>query len=230
VRQAILASIDQKEVMQALMGDDTSAYNAPVGCFAPGTRLANDTAMNRLGSATPDIAKIKAMLAAGGYNGERVVLMHPSDQPFYDAMSQVVAASVKKIGINLDDQTMDWGTVVQRRASKEPLDKGGWSIFATSFSAMDYADPLTAPAMRGNGGAAWFGWPVNAEIEQLRDAWIDTDDTAEQKRLAQRMQEITFTEALYAPLGQYFQSAGFRNTLKGQLKGPIPLFWNVSKS
>eukprot|EP01037_Dinobryon_pediforme_P012017 gene12017-12107_t len=230
VRQAILAAIDPREVMQALMGDDTSAYNAPVGCFAPGTRLANDAAMDRLGGTAPDFARIKAALTEGGYKGERVVLMHPSDQPFYDAMSQVVAASVKKIGVNLDDQAMDWGTVVQRRASKEPLDKGGWSLFATSFSALDYADPLTAPAMRGNGGAAWYGWPVNAELEQLRDAWIDSDDAAEQKRIARRMQEITFTEALYVPLGQYFQSAGFRKNITGQLKGPIPLFWNVSKS
>jgi peptide/nickel transport system substrate-binding protein len=229
VRQAILAAIDPTEVMQALMGDDTSAYNAPVGCFAPGTRLANDAAMDRLGGPKPDMARIKSLLAEANYKGERVALMHPSDQPFYDAMSQVAAAAIKKIGINLDDQSMDWGTVVQRRASKEPLDKGGWSLFATSFSALDYADPLTAPAMRGNGGAAWYGWPVNAEIEQLRDAWIDSGNPAEQKRLARRMQEITLTEALYVPLGQYFQSAGFRKNITGQLKGPIPLFWNVTK-
>jgi peptide/nickel transport system substrate-binding protein len=229
VRQAILSAINPTEVMQALMGDDTSAYNAPVGCFAPGTRLANDAAMDRLGGPQPDMARIKSLLADAGYKGERVALMHPSDQPFYDAMSQVAAAAIKKIGINLDDQSMDWGTVVQRRASKEPLDKGGWSLFATSFSALDYADPLTAPAMRGNGGAAWYGWPVNAEIEQLRDAWIDSDNPAEQKRLARRMQEITLTEALYVPLGQYFQSAGFRKNITGQLKGPIPLFWNVTK-
>jgi hypothetical protein len=47
---------------------------------------------------------------------------------------------------------MDWSTVVQRRANKELLDRGGW--------------------------------PVNPEQEQLRDAWIDSDNTAEEKRLA----------------------------------------------
>lgn len=229
VRQAILAGIDQTEVMQAVMGDDSTAYNAPVGCFAPGTRFANDAAMDRLGGPKPDIGKIKAMLEAGGYKGERVVLMHPTDQPFYDAMSQVAAAAIKRIGINLDDQAMDWGTVVQRRASKEPLDKGGWSLFATSFSALDYVDPVTAPALRGNGGAAWYGWPTNPEMERLREAWIDSDDPAEQQRLTRAMQQIALTEAFYVPLGQYFQSAGFRSNVTGQLKGPIPLFWNVTK-
>jgi peptide/nickel transport system substrate-binding protein len=230
LRQAMLAAINPVDVMQALMGDDTSAYNAPVGCFAPGTKFANDAGMDRLSGAAPDMAKIKSLLTEAGYKGERVVLMHPSDQPFYDAMSQVAVAALKKIGINVDDQSLDWGTVVQRRASKEPLDKGGWSLFATSFSALDYADPMTAPAMRGNGGAAWYGWPVNPELERLRDAWIDSDDVAEQTRIARAMQEITFTEALYVPLGQYFQSAGFRRNITGQLKGPIPLFWNVTKS
>ncbi len=66
------------------------------------------------------------------------------------------------MGVNLDDQAMDWGTVVQRRNSKEPLDRGGWSLFVTSFPALDYTDPLAAPALRGNGGAAWYGWPERA--------------------------------------------------------------------
>ena len=230
LRQAIMAAIDPAEVMQAVMGDDADGWTAPVGCFPPGSKLANDAGMDRLGGPKQDPAKIKALLVEAGYHGERVVLMHPSDQPFYDAMSQVVAASLKKIGVNLDDQSMDWGTVVQRRASKEPLDRGGWSLFATSFSALDFADPVTAPALRGNGPAAWYGWPVNAEIETLRDKWIDSDDAAEQRQLARSIQEIALREALYVPLGQYFQSAGFRRNVTGQLKGPIPLFWNVAKS
>jgi len=230
VRQAILAAINPAEVMQAVMGDDATSYNAPVGCFAPGTPLANDAAMDRLGGPSIDVAKIKAMLAEGGYKGERVVLMHPTDQPFYDAMAQVTAATLKRIGINVDDQPMDWGTVVQRRASKEPLDKGGWSLFSTSFSALDYADPLTVPAMRGNGGAAWYGWPTNPQIETLRDSWIDSNDDVEKKRLAREMQQIVLTEAFYVPLGQYFQSAAFGRNISGHLKGPIPLFWNVTKT
>ena len=69
----------------------------------------------------PDADAIKAMLKQAGYGGERVVLMHPTDQTFYDAMSSVVAASLRRVGINLDEQSLDWGTVVQRRTSKEPV-------------------------------------------------------------------------------------------------------------
>jgi peptide/nickel transport system substrate-binding protein len=231
LRQAILAAVDPREVMQAVMGDDAGTYNAPIGCFLPGTAYANDAAMDRVGGVGdgPDLAKIKAMLSAAGYAGEKLTLLHPTDQPFYDAMSQVVAATLKRVGVAVDDAAMDWGTVVQRRASKEPLDRGGWSLFCTSFPALDWVDPLSAPAMRGTGGSAWYGWPTNPAIEALRAQWIDSADVAERKRLAAAMQQETFTDALFVPLGQYFQSAAWRSNISGHLKGQPPLFWNVSK-
>jgi peptide/nickel transport system substrate-binding protein len=230
LRQAILAAIDPREVMLGVMGDEPGGFNAPVGCFPAGTAFASDAGMDRIGRADRDMTRIKALLAEAGYAGEKIVLMHPTDQPSYDAMSQVVSAALKRIGLAVDDQAMDWGTVVQRRASKAPLDKGGWSLFATSFSALDYADPLTIPAMRGNGDAAWYGWPTLPEMERLRDSWIETPDAGEQTRLARAMQLLALTEALYVPLGQYFPFAGFRRTLTGHLKGPLPLFWNVVKN
>ena len=228
LRRVMLAAVNPVEVMQSFMGDDASNYNAPIGCFLPGTPSVNNAGMDRLGGRKkPD--EIKAMLKDAGYNNERVLLMHPTDQPFYDAMSQVVAAQLKQVGINVDDQAMDWGTVVQRRAKKEPLDQGGWNLFCTSFPAVDYLDPLSAPALRGNGGAAWFGWPNDQKIEDLHNQWLDASDPAEQKRLATAIQDEAFAQVLYIPLGQYFQSAAWRKNITGHLKGPVPVFWNVQK-
>ncbi len=228
VRQAILAAIDPVEVMQAVMGEDAGSYNAPVGCFLPGTPSASPAGMERLGGhASP--GAIKAMLEQAGYAGEPLVLLHPTDQPFYDAMSQVCAATLKRVGIAVDDAAMDWGTVVQRRTSKAALDRGGWSLFCTSFPALDYTDPLAAPGLRGNGAAAWYGWPMDPAIEALRESWIEATGAAERKRLAAEIQTEALTEALYVPLGQYFQSAAWRSTISGQLKGQAPMFWNVQK-
>ena len=229
VRQAILAAVNPVEVMQAVMGDDATGYHAPVGVFLPGTESANSAGMDRLGGTKP-AADIRAALQAAGYAGEKLVLLHPTDQPFYDAMSQVLAATMKKIGINVDDQSMDFGTVVQRRASKEPLDKGGWSMFCASFPAVDYLDPLAAPAARGNGAKAWFGWPDDPKLEALHDSWMDSTDPAERKKLATALQDEVFTEAPYVPLGQYFLSSAWRKNLTGFLKGPVPIFWNVAKA
>ena len=101
VRRAILAAIDQVEVMTAVMGGDASLYRAPVGYFLPTSPMASDAGMEAVRK-RPSTDAVKAMLREAGYAGERVVLMHPTDQTFYDAMSSVVAASLRNIGINLD--------------------------------------------------------------------------------------------------------------------------------
>jgi len=229
VRQAILAAVDPVEVMQAVMGEDSSGYNAPVGVFLPGTPSANTAGMDRLGGQKP-VAEIKAMLQAAGYAGEKLVLLHPTDQVFYNAMAQVVTARLRTIGINVDEQSMDWGTVVQRRTSKEPLDKGGWSMFPASFPAVDYLNPLGMPAARGSGVKAWFGWPDDPKVEALQGAWLDASDPAEQAKLAAAIQQQVLTFAPYVPLGQYFPPTAWYKSLSGQLKGPVPVFWNVAKA
>ena len=229
VRRAMQAAIDQVEVMTAVMGDEKSLFRAPVGYFMPGTPSANDAGMDAV-RRRHSADDIKAMLKRAGYGGEKVVLMHPTDQTFYDAMSQVVASSLKKVGINLDEQAMDWGTVVQRRTSREPLEKGGWSLFPAGYPAAEYRDPVFATNIRGNGKDAWFGWPADEKIEAMRTAWMDSNDDAERKKLDAEIQAQAFETVPFIPLGQYFPPSAWRGTISTPLKGAVPVFWNVTKT
>jgi peptide/nickel transport system substrate-binding protein len=229
VRRAMMAAIDQNEVMTAVMGEDRSLFRAPVGYFLPGTPSANDAGMDGVRKRR-STAEVVRMLKDAGYNNERVVLLHPTDQPFYNAATYVVAAALQKIGINLDVQQVDWGTVVQRRPSKEPLEKGGWSLFPAGYPAGEYRDPISATNIRGNGAGAWFGWPDDPVLEGMRDRWMDSQDPAEQSRLDREIQSRAFETVPFIPLGQYMPSAAWRRSLTGLLKGPLPVFWNVSKA
>ncbi len=65
------------------------------------------------------------MIAEAGYKGEKIVVMDGVDQPVAHTQALVVTELLKKLGLNVDLQAMDWGTLVTRRASKEPIDKGG---------------------------------------------------------------------------------------------------------
>jgi peptide/nickel transport system substrate-binding protein len=228
VRRAMLAAIDPVEVMTAVMGDDKNLYKAPVGYFLPGTPSQNDAGMEAVTKRRGE-AEIRAMLKAAGYNGERIVFLHPTDQTFYDAMCHVATAAWKKVGLNIDSVHTDWGTVVQRRTSKEPLDKGGWSVFPSGFPAAEYRDPIFATNLRGNGAGAWFGWPNDPTVEAMRDRWMDSTDAAEQKRLDREIQARSFETVPFIPLGQYMPPAGTRKNLTGILKGAVPVFWNVEK-
>jgi peptide/nickel transport system substrate-binding protein len=177
-----------------------------------------------------DPAAIKAMLAAAGYTGERVVLLHPTDQVYYHAMSAVAAGALREIGINLDEQSVDWGTVVERRTSKEPIEKGGWSLFPAGYPAAEYRDPVFATNLRGNGQDAWFGWPSDPELERMRTTWMDSTDPAERRRLDTEIQARAFETVPFIPLGQYLPPAAWRSNLSGLLKGAVPVFWNVTKA
>lgn len=228
VRRAILAAIDQTEVMQAMMGDDASAWRSDVGVFVPDRPGGSKVGFDRLGPKLD--AEVRAMLDAAKYDGGKVVLLHPTDQPFYGAMCNVVAARLKQVGINVSDEFMDWGTVVQRRASKVALDKGGWSLFCTSSPALDYLDPLTAGAVRANGAKAWWGWPSDDAQEATYEKWLYGAPGPNTDALQAEMQQRALDNAWVVPLGQYFQSAAWRKNVSGFQKGPAPVFWNVEKA
>jgi peptide/nickel transport system substrate-binding protein len=143
---------------------------------------------------------------------------------------QVVAAQLNRVGVNIDDQVMDWGTVLQRRFSREPLSKGGWSLFVSVTPVPEYRDPLAASLLRGNGGDASIGLPDSPRIEAAYNAWLDSDDAAEQTRLEREIQLAAFESVPFIPLGRYMPNAAWSSALSHPLKGPAPVFWNVSKS
>ena len=229
VRRAMLAAINQVDVMTAVMGDDRSGWRAPVGFFVPGTESASEEGMAAIRNPA-SVEAIRAMLKEGGYNGERIAFMSPTDPPAYDAMCQVANAAFKRVGLNIDVQTTDWSTVTQRRNSKEPLEKGGWSLFPSGFPAVDFGNPVLATGLRSNGNGAWIGWPDNPRIEALRDAWIDSPDPAEQKRLSAEIQRECFNYVPYIPTGQYLPASAWRSNVTGLLSGPAPVFWNARRA
>ena len=96
--------------------------------------------------------------------------------------------------------------------------------------ALDWVDPLGAPALRGNGAKAWFGWPDDPKVEALRDRWVDATDEAERRTLCAQIQAQVFENASFAPLGNYRQSTAWRSRLSGLIEAPLPVFWNVTKS
>ena len=144
IRRALLGAVNQADYMAAVAGDDTAAYRTDLGYFPPGTPLASDAGMAALTSPR-DFDKVKRELAAAGYKGERIVVMVASDFPTLGALGNVGADMLRRCGMNVDQQTTDWGTIIQRRASKAPLDKGGWSVFFSTFTGIDMAKPGDQP-------------------------------------------------------------------------------------
>ncbi len=228
IRRVVLEAVNQADYMTAVAGTDHTMWRTDVGVFAPGTPLASPVPPGVF-SDKQDYAKIKQDLIAAGYKGEKVVMLSTSDLPVLTAESQVGADMFRRMGFNLDEQVMDWGSVVARRAKKDPPDKGGWNVFFTGWSGTDMFNPAGHLSLRGNGASAWFGWPTAPKIEALRDAWFDAPDLAAQQKICAEIQQQVFIDVPYVPLGQYFTLMAFRKDLSGVLTG-LPMFWNVQRA
>lgn len=228
IRRALLGAVSQADYMTAVIGTDRSLWREGVGVFTPETPLANDAGMEALTSPR-DYDKVKRDLAAAGYKGEKVVLIAATDFPSLNALALVGHDMLQKCGMNVDFVSTDWGTVVQRRASKEAPEKGGWSMFFTFWAGVDMANPGVQQALRGHGQAAWFGWPTAPRLEELRNAWFEAPDLAAQQAIARDIQlQALQQDVPYLPCGQYFQAWAYRRNLTGVLKG-LPMFWNVQR-
>ena len=227
VRRAVLSAASQDDFMLAYAGADPSIIKNPVGLFSSGSPLATNVGTEAVGRLAKNFDQVKKDLAAAGYNGEKVVILGATTIPPLHAFSQLTADLLTRIGMNIDYVAVDWGTVVQRRASKEPTSKGGWNIFITNLGGSGNVSPASASAIR-SGQAAWFGWPDMPAMEALRDKWLDAPDLAAQKAIGLDMQKLLFQEAPYVPLGYYAGPTIYRNSIT-DIRDGFPQMYGVKR-
>ena len=226
IRRAVLAAANQDDYLRAITGNDPEIFGECHSMWPCGTAYGIETGPKGPG----DLAKAKAMLKDAGYTGEKVVILSPSDLPSIGPFGDVTADLLKKLGMNVELVQTDWGTVVQRRASKEPIDKGGWSIFHTWWPSNTIANPATNPTLRGQGQQGWFGWYKNDRVEQLAAAWLVAPTEAEQARLAAAIQDESMQQVPIVPLGRYFIRTAYRADLTGFVRSSVSLPWGVRRA
>ncbi|GGC44909.1 substrate-binding protein [Siccirubricoccus deserti] len=228
LRQAILPAVDQSDYMAAVVGTDPAMIRTGVGFFTPGTPMASDVGLGPLTSPR-SVDRARALLKEAGYTDQPMRLIGPTDILAPSAMTQVGADMFRRLGMNVDVALSDWGTVVQRRTSREPLEKGGWSVLYTSFSSFEFLDPAGHTPLRGNGTAAWPGWPSIPRIEELRDAWFDAPDVAAQQRICRDIQTVAMEELPYIPVGAYMAMTALRRNLTGRVPG-FAIYWGLRRA
>jgi peptide/nickel transport system substrate-binding protein len=223
IRRAVRLGVKQEDFMRATFGNDPSLWRTCPSMFPCDTTYETDQPDAMPGN----LEAARKALKEAGYAGQKVVIINPTDFPAIHPMGLVTADLLKKMGMNVDLQEIDWGTLVQRRASREPVDKGGWSIFCTFGPSFGYSSPATNGIIRGQGTAGWFGWWESGKAEQLVQDWLDAPDEARQKALASELSRYAMDELPYIGLGQWFGRTAYRKTVTGVLQGLAPYPWNV---
>lgn len=227
IRRALLPAVSQIDFMDAVSGTDTANYRTDAGVFTPGTEMASDAGMDVL-TGPRDVAASKRMPRDTGSRAQRMRLIGPSDFPAIEAMTEVAADLFRRLDFDVDYAVSDWGTVVQRRNSRAPVEQGGWSALVTTLASADASDPAAHPLVRGNGLAGIWGWPTIPRLEQLRDAWFDSPTLATQKEICADIQRTVLDEVAFIPLGAYYPHTATRRDLIGRVPG-FAIFWNIQR-
>jgi peptide/nickel transport system substrate-binding protein len=226
VRQAVFYALNQEDFLKAVIGNP-AYYKVCKSYYPCGSPL--ETTKGMEGLLESNFEKSKQLLKEAGYDGTPVVLMHSTDLAVLANLAPVAKSLMEKGGFKVDMHSMDWQTLVARRAKKDPPAQGGWNAFLTAWVAGDILNPVMMGFMNAGCDKAMFGWPCDKEIESLRDQFARETSPARQKTLAEAAQVRATHYPTHIPLGQWFQPAAVRKNVEGNVAAPVTVFWNVEK-
>jgi peptide/nickel transport system substrate-binding protein len=228
IKAAAIMALNQEAFLKAQVGVD-GFWKVCASMFTCGTPYASNAGAEAQNLGKGNLRRAQEMLKASGYDKTPVVILKPTDLASINKLPDVAALLLRQAGFVVDLQSMDWNTVVSRRAKKDPPAQGGWNIFATAWVSPDIWNPLTNAAIGAAGDKAWFGWADSPEIEKLREEFARATEDAKKKELAQKIQKAAFEYGTHVPLGETINPAAVRKGVKGLVTGPGNLYWNIDK-
>jgi len=227
-RQAMYHLINQEDFLRAVIGDPRH-YRICHGSFTCGSPLANDAGSHWFKEYNPK--KALQLLKEAGYNGEPITVLAATDHNTITPATQVLIQAMRDAGINVDAQSMDWGSVVSRRAKREPPAQGGWNIFVTTTGGVGTSNPVLHTWIGAACDKGLFGWPCDAQVEKLRNDYAFAQKDEDKKRIARELQTRAMDEVVYIPFGQWNALLAYRSD---RLEGIVPntglvVLWNITK-
>jgi peptide/nickel transport system substrate-binding protein len=229
VRQAVAHAVSQDR-FTAAMGyplDMRVTYCATFFiCGGPNETIAGAEPFRK-----PDLAKAKQLLAEGGYKGEKVVVLVPSDVTYLNAEGLMAVQTLKSIGMNVDAQSMDWASIGARRAKKDPPEAGGWNVYVTVAGQFDVDSPITNAYLSAACGTPLPGWPCDKKLDELRTAWLKETNPAKRKERLDAFQVQAYEALPYINLGQYSPAFAARSDIKGldKMWSGLPTVWMLDR-
>jgi peptide/nickel transport system substrate-binding protein len=219
VRQVVWQLVDQAAILQAIGIPKAFHVEACPGFFMCDGPLYTSAGVEVF---RYNVAEAKAALAKTSYAGQPVVMLEVAGSISQTA-SAVLAQALKQAGFTVDQQVMDWGTVLARRARKE-----GWSLFSVYSNGIDMISPLNHFYV-ANTCADYPGWSCDARIPPLLAAFTRAPDLAARRAITEQIQRIAFALTPSVTWGQFTIPAAYRADLKRLPQSSFPMFWEVER-
>jgi peptide/nickel transport system substrate-binding protein len=230
IRRALLGAIDQAEAMSAIAGTDHSNWRDDVGLFGTGSPFASDVGIEVL-RRPRDYAAVKRALAEAGYKSEKIVVIAPTETHEIGNLTRIGAEQLRRAGINVDLQEMEFASVVRRQLSQGPPDQGSYNMrCGLADRSLPNVHPFGNLAIRADGKEPVNGWANSPRIEELRAAWLETPDLEQQKRICVDLQKQLWEDVPFIPMGEYWQATAYRKDLTGIMPGCFATFYGVRRA
>ena len=157
----------------------------------------------------------------------RSLLMHSTDLKSLTNLAPVAKSLMEKAGFKVDMQSMDWQTLVARRAKKDPPSAGGWNAFLTAWVAADVMNPVST----GLSQLELRQGPVRLALRR------DDGEAARRFRAGigsgqaegdrGRGPEAQYRDHRRDPRRRIRLAAGAAQERQGPRVAPAPVFWNI---
>lgn len=217
VRQVLWKLVNQDETLAAIGIPDRFRLKSCHSYWMCNTPLETDAGAQ---VAQFSIADAKAELARTQYRGEPVVMLEVANSISQTA-GNLLAQNMKQAGFAVDEQQMDWGTVLARRGKRE-----GWSVFPVYSNGADMSSPLTHFYITNN-CADYPGWSCDPAITALLTQFARTASTVERKTIAAQIQAAAYESVPSVMWGQFAIPVGYRSRLRNLVHSAFPMLWNV---
>ncbi len=220
VRRVLWSLVDQAEILGAI--GIPKRFAAPP---CPSFWMCDSPLQSAAGAPTPagvpfSIEAARAALKQTAYAGEPVVMLETSGS-ISETACRVLAQGMRQAGFTVDEQPMDWGTVLARRAKKD-----GWSLFGVYSNGVDMVSPLNHFYVAST-CADYPGWSCDNRIPALLARFAKAEDLPARRAIAADIQTICYEIVPSVMWGQFSRPAAYRNRLKNLPQSSFPIFWEV---
>ncbi len=231
IRHAIHNFVFQPDMIMAVMGnmEDGKVCGAMMMC---GSATGSEAGAELLLSTDPAPVRLKRgieMMRAAGYKNEPIVILDATDQVMQHNATLVLVDAMRKAGVNVDLQTVDWATVTSRRTIRGP-GSNGWHIIMTTGGQVAGVNPAFSILAPARCEKSFPGWPCDQRYEDLRSAWLKESDPGKSRALAVDIQKRGMEIGHSIPYGEYLLPAAWRDSLDGVVSVPEHVvFWGMRK-
>ncbi len=221
-RQGMFTNITLRKAVQRAVNVEPAArtgfgqpdfYRLQPGLAAPETTWYTEVGKELYSAANPDEAK--SLLRQAGYNGEPIRWLTTKDYAWNYNTALTLKGQLEAIGMKVDLQVSDWGTLVGRRGKPEL-----WDIFMTGHEG--YTHPILQPFLDSN----WAGYWASEGKDRIVGALIAETDEKKALGLIQDLQALAYKEAAFVRLNDYFVLRAARTELEGYQNPADWFFWD----